>query len=238
MSIGVETVTCDLCGNAEEIVRSTVQKWRLHKDLDLCPACIELLKGTNVINNDSEDTAWSWIESTEQLQIDYFGNDLRAKEGDELDKHILYNVTAALDELHEALAENPSWKPWSTETGVLNREAFKGELVDVMHFIANLIILGKIEEDEFWEAYRAKQQRNRDRMSKSGGYQASKNKCPRCKRELDKPGAYTHKGQIYLQDGTDHKIKHALLCHGCTTVFELVLNVGESLPNDSARLQS
>lgn len=173
---------------------------------------------------------WSWIDSTETLQKDYFGNDLRAMEGEKLDFHIMTNVMAALDELHEALAENPSWKPWSTEVGILNKEAFKGELVDALHFIANLLILGKITEDELWEAYRAKQQRNRDRMSKQGGYQASKNKCPECKRELDKPGAYKHLSQQYVQDEGRHLMKNELECLGCRAKFNYDTEVGESLP--------
>ncbi|QGF20301.1 MazG-like nucleotide pyrophosphohydrolase [Gordonia phage Sixama] len=177
------------------------------------------------------DGSWNWIESTEVLQKDYFNNDLRAMSGDDQDKHILYNFTAAVNELNEMLDEAPSWKPWSSEVGILNREAFRDEIVDVLHFVANLVILGKISEAELWDAYRAKQQRNRERMMTKGGYKASQNKCPVCKRELDKPEAYEMMSQRYHQEGDSHQMYYKLKCAKCAHEFDYMIVIGEgSLP--------
>ena len=81
------------------------------------------------------NTDWEWLKTTEELQKNYFDNNLRAMQGGERDKHIATNVLAAINELNEALDENPSWKPWANEVGILHRENFKGELVDVLHFM-------------------------------------------------------------------------------------------------------
>lgn len=170
---------------------------------------------------------WKWLETTEELQKDYFGNDLWNKTGDDRDKHILYNFTAAINELNEMLDEAPSWKPWSSEVGLLNREAFRDEIVDTLHFVANLLLLANISEEELWAAYREKQQRNRDRMSKQGGYQASKNKCPNCKRELDKIGAYTIEEHTYVQENSEHYLDYSLKCVGCSQVFPYRVNINE-----------
>lgn len=181
---------------------------------------------------------WEWIKTTEQLQIDAYGNDLRNASGSDRDQHIRDNVLAATDELHEVLGET-SWKPWSTETGVVNKENFKGEIVDVLHFVGNLIILANITEEELWEAYREKQNRNRQRMSKAGGYQASKNKCPNCSRELDRAGAYTALSQRYVEApimksgqaiDVDRYTEWRLQCRHCSNEFLYCVNVGESLP--------
>lgn len=181
---------------------------------------------------------WEWIKTTEELQVESYGNDLRSMSGSERDQHIRDNVLAATAELHEALDET-SWKPWSTETGQVNRENFKGEIVDVLHFIGNLILLGNLSEEEVWIAYREKQQRNRDRMGKSGGYQASKNKCPGCRRELDRPRAYQHVGQSYHetvnQAGTAVKqhVHHTLICNGCKLEFVYLTATDETLPGQA-----
>lgn len=183
--------------------------------------------------------SWEWIKTTEQLQIEAYGNDLRNVTGKDRDQHIRDNVLAATDELHEALAET-SWKPWSTETGIVNKDKFKGEIVDTLHFIGNLILLAQLTEEEIWEAYREKQNRNRERMSKAGGYQSSKNKCPACKRELDAKGAYIVHERRYCEEPIINSVGvtidvrrykvNLLTCTGCGFRFSYEVELGESLP--------
>lgn len=181
--------------------------------------------------------AWSWLESTEKLQVEYFNNDLRSFEGKELAEAVGDNILWATDELHEALAEVEGVKSWSSEPVKIRKQAFLGEIVDALHFVANLLVLAQATEDELWDAYRAKQQRNRERMSKLGGYQASRNKCPNCKRELDREGAYTLKNQSYTQEGEKHIVFSKLECSGCSTTFDYVYDpLQESLPNQSTSL--
>jgi dimeric dUTPase (all-alpha-NTP-PPase superfamily) len=69
---------------------------------------------------------------------------------------------AAMIELGEALNEW-KWKPWATGRGV-DRDAYLGELADVMCFLLNLAIAGKISAQELYDATAAKQKINVDRQ--------------------------------------------------------------------------
>lgn len=93
-------------------------------------------------------------------------------------------VLAAEDELHEALAE-VGWKPWAT-TRHINREAFIGELVDVQHFIINLLLAAGCDAHEFFIRFEEKNRRNRQRQV--DGYDGIAGKCPVCNRALDDKG--------------------------------------------------
>lgn len=173
---------------------------------------------------------WEWLKSTEKLQLESYGNDLRAVSGAEQDRKLLDNHAGIIWELTEAMDET-SAKPWSSETGVINREKYLGELVDVGHFLANLILIGDFTEEEYWTAYRGKQDRNRARMAKAGGYHARENRCPNCRRELDAPGAYEWLTQEYIQpeDATEF-MKNELKCSACQHKFVLQLPVGQLPP--------
>ncbi|QEM41591.1 MazG-like nucleotide pyrophosphohydrolase [Gordonia phage Forza] len=172
------------------------------------------------------DGNWKWLDSTEELQLNAFGNDFRSLTDEARDNALVFNAYALIDEIGEALDET-SWKPWDKKnTGIVNQEAFLGELVDAAHFLANLLLIGGLTEREFWEAYRAKQERNRVRQL--GGYDSIQNKCPSCKRELDKPDAYSMIGQRYHQEGDKHLMYYKLSCHGCQLEFEYMVVIGEN----------
>ncbi len=124
-----------------------------------------------------------WLMTTQVLQRQSFGKDPATLEGADLAEYVRWNTLAANDELMEALHE-VDWKPWTvTEDGFRNRDAFVGELVDVLHFVANMLVAAKCSDAELTERYRAKQQKNRDRMA-SKTYDG-KNKCPGCGRAYD-----------------------------------------------------
>ena len=93
---------------------------------------------------------------------------------------IRWNVLALTDELHEALGE-VGWKPWASSRH-LNREAYKGELVDAFHFFINLCLVARISAKELLDGYFAKRERNAERQS--NGY-TGLDKCPGCKRAWD-----------------------------------------------------
>ena len=78
------------------------------------------------------------------------------------------------------------WKPWATPRGWVNRDAAVGELVDVAHFLANLLCALDVSDSEWEYLYRAKQEVNRQRM-RSGTYDGVSGKCPRCFRAYDSP---------------------------------------------------
>lgn len=98
------------------------------------------------------------------------------------------NHTAAVVELSEFMQE-VGWKEWATPRGWVNRDAALGELVDVGHFLANLLCALDVSDAEWEHAYRAKQDVNRRRM-RSGTYDGVSGKCPSCRRAYDDAGVF------------------------------------------------
>ena len=115
------------------------------------------------------------------LQVESYGASPMHLEDEARIEFIRWNILAMTDELHEALAET-GWKPWATSRHV-NEEAFKGELVDVLHFFVNLCLVAGMDGDELFERYLEKRQRNAKRQR--DGYDGVSTKCPKCKRALD-----------------------------------------------------
>lgn len=116
-----------------------------------------------------------------ELQKQAYKKDPTKLDEEERADFIRWNMLALEDELHEALAET-GWKPWATSRH-LNREAFKGEMVDALHFFMNLLIAADIDADEFLEGYQAKRLKNAKRQEE--GYDGVSSKCPECKAALD-----------------------------------------------------
>lgn len=131
------------------------------------------------------EEGWKWLESTKQLQEDYYKFDfeeLRANP-DALADYMTWNHTAAVVELGEAMKEI-GWKTWIKNRGWINREAFLTEIVDVEHFLANMLVAADVTDAEHEMAYQSKQEINRERM-RSKTYDGISTKCPRCGRALD-----------------------------------------------------
>lgn len=121
-----------------------------------------------------------WLAETRKLQIEAFGTDPAALEGDQLLYYLFVQTFAATDEMHEASQEF-SWKTWSSKK-FLNRKEYIKELVDALHFISNGLVAVKCTDEELNELYEAKMEVNRQRQL--AGYK-SDNKCTECKRALD-----------------------------------------------------
>lgn len=125
---------------------------------------------------------WQWLKSTEELQTRIYAYDLEwFAEGlrlgipsvvKELAHYIDWNITAAVQELAEARVEF-SWKPWAIDDPFVNRERLVNELVDVNHFIGNVLTAMGVTDEEYAAAYQVKQQKNRARAA-SGTYSAIK----------------------------------------------------------------
>jgi dimeric dUTPase (all-alpha-NTP-PPase superfamily) len=115
------------------------------------------------------------------LQINSFGGDPGALPDVERIEYIKSMTLAATDELHEALAE-VGWKPWATSRHI-NRDAYLGELIDVLHFWVNLCLAVGADADEIIERYTEKANRNAKRQA--NGYDGVTGKCDVCKRALD-----------------------------------------------------
>jgi dUTPase-like protein len=149
-----------------------------------------------------------WIESTLSLQRRAFGIDPPTLQGEDLANYIRWNVLACEDELHEFLQECPIWKPWS-KSQVVNTEAAVNELVDALHFIANLLVALGVTGTELGDKYRQKQEVNL--MRQLSGYDGVTEKCPGCHRDKDEVGGHVTE----YHDGT--KNKSIVYCNGCRT---------------------
>lgn len=94
-----------------------------------------------------------------------------------------WNAAALVFELGEA-SDEIGWKPWATDRR-LDRGKYIAELVDLMHFLANLLRLANVSGRELTMAYQAKMTKNLQRWQQ--GYDGVSDKCPNCHRELDEP---------------------------------------------------
>lgn len=92
------------------------------------------------------------------------------------------NYAAISVELAEFMQE-VGWKDWASPRGWVNRTRAVGELVDVGHFLANLLCALDVTDQEWEDAYRAKQEVNRRRQR--DGYDGVSGKCPVCRRSYD-----------------------------------------------------
>jgi hypothetical protein len=126
-------------------------------------------------------TRWNWLASTRALQEEYFRRVFPITDPDELADYVTENHSAAVIELSEFMQE-VGWKPWATPRGWVNRDAAVGELVDVAHFLANLLCALDVSDAEWEHLYRRKQEVNRQRQL-SGTYDGVSGKCPVCRRD-------------------------------------------------------
>lgn len=86
-----------------------------------------------------------------------------------------------ITEVNEALNET-GWKPWATSNHI-NRDAYVSELVDVWHFLMNMMIAVEMTPDELFQGYVTKQAINRKRQQDK--YDGVSTKCPGCRRAYD-----------------------------------------------------
>ncbi len=116
-------------------------------------------------------------------------------------EYIRINVLAATDELHEALGE-VDWKPWAHGKREVRKDAFIGELIDVWHFLMNLVLAAGYDAEEasvlFYDRYVGKCEINERRQL--DGYDGRSTKCGACGRALDDP-AVTCRSRV-REDGT------------------------------------
>lgn len=110
------------------------------------------------------------IELQRKLQLEAYGIEPEKLDGEELADFVRWNVLAAVDELCEALHEVKGWKPWSSKqpdqllSGTAEARAFIEELVDVQHFINNLLLCAGCTDGEFHTAYKKKAEINLQRQ--------------------------------------------------------------------------
>ncbi len=127
----------------------------------------------------------SWLSETRSLQISHYGRNYEALAADSelLGNTVNQQMAEVVWELGEAMNEYPGHKTWVTDRTVFNRDEFLGEIVDALHFLANVLTALGYTDEELNTAYLAKMQKNRDRMA-SGTYDGVSDKCPQCHREM------------------------------------------------------
>lgn len=86
-------------------------------------------------------------------------------------------VLALTDELHEALHE-VNWKPWTSLEGLKQRDAYKDELVDCLHFFIVLCLAGGVTPKDLYLGYLTKNAQNGQRQRT--GYDDVHGKCRKC----------------------------------------------------------
>lgn len=122
------------------------------------------------------------------LQENYFNVNFQRMLPTDRVRYVKDMALALTAELHEALDET-GWKPWATKRGILDRDAYVGELVDVLHFLVNLFLVTGEDPvdlaDEVFTRYTLKNQVNRNRQA--AGYDGVSTKCAICQRALDDP---------------------------------------------------
>lgn len=117
---------------------------------------------------------WRWLESTRRLQTETYGYDLvlLASSPEEFCKYASWNLLALYQEAGE-LGVEFAWKPWAVDEPFFNRERILEEMVDIGHFAGNLLVAMGVTDEEYVNAYRAKQFKNQRRAA-SGTYSARK----------------------------------------------------------------
>jgi dUTPase len=117
---------------------------------------------------------WRWLQSTAELQEQTYGYPVQEFPGHpaQAAKYLQWNTFAIYNELAE-LAYEFSWKPWATDGDFVNSERIVAEVVDIMHFLGNILTAVGIDDKDFWYQYRMKQRTNRIR-AESGSYSAQK----------------------------------------------------------------
>lgn len=113
----------------------------------------------------------SWLKQTAELQRSAYGHDPSDTEDPEKWLEYIRNQTlAAFVELGEFI-QNLTWKPWAKHklypTTSARGEAIE-EIVDVLHFTANILVALGVSDAELCEVYLHKMNINRGRMAAGG----------------------------------------------------------------------
>lgn len=111
-------------------------------------------------------TFTSWLESTRRLQTYLTDTDPSQLEGEALNQYVKDMTLSAQVELAEFL-QSTYWKPWGRHDGAskFGRDETIEELVDVLHFVANLLVAMRVDGDHLTDVYQAKQLVNRARRA-------------------------------------------------------------------------
>ena len=132
----------------------------------------------------------NWLAMTRKLQEEVYGADYTDLHSDtpenilKLVEYMRWNMLAIDDELAE-VRKAISWKPWQHDEPYADRHEILKECVDVLHFVANILVAAGATDTELDTEYLKKMQVNADRQKR--GYRVLEDgvKCRQCSRALD-----------------------------------------------------
>jgi hypothetical protein len=135
-----------------------------------------------------------WLKETRNLQKDVYFINYEEMEGDKPQnirkfvEYLRWNMLAVDDELAE-MRQAISWKPWQHDQPYADREEVIKEAVDVLHFVANIIVAAGGTDEELNKYYLEKMEKNRQRQLKGYKVKDAGVKCALCTRAIDDVGA-------------------------------------------------
>jgi dimeric dUTPase (all-alpha-NTP-PPase superfamily) len=98
-----------------------------------------------------------------------------------------WNMLAVDDELAE-MRQAISWKPWQHDAPYADREEIIKEAVDVLHFVANIIVAAGGTDEMLDKFYLEKMERNKQRQLDGYKVKDIGVKCTLCQRAIDDVG--------------------------------------------------
>ncbi len=87
---------------------------------------------------------------------------LESKEGQKFIKNLTYECMGELFEANQELKNSKSHRV--TENHLFNRDAYVEELVDCLHYFFEIAICSGVSQDELYEAYMKKGEKNFQRI--------------------------------------------------------------------------
>lgn len=135
----------------------------------------------------------NWLRRTRDLQKDVYFINYEEMEGDKpqnirkLVEYMRWNMLAIDDELAE-MRQAISWKPWQHDAPYADREEIVKEAVDVLHFVANIIVAAGGTDEMLDRFYIEKMERNKERQLKGYKVKDQGVKCELCTRAIDDVG--------------------------------------------------
>jgi len=134
-----------------------------------------------------------WLKETRNLQETVYFINYEEMDGDKPQnirkfvEYLRWNMLAVDDELAE-MRQAISWKPWQHDQPYADREEVIKEAVDVLHFVANIIVAAGGTDDELNKFYLEKMEKNRQRQLKGYKVKDVGVKCTLCNRAIDDVG--------------------------------------------------
>lgn len=131
-----------------------------------------------------------WLQTQRKYQTETYGVDYDTMRTDAemRTQYVTTMLYAMMHELVEAGQETP-WKPWTNvdkdDSWKKSRDAFVGEMVDVLFFVGNALVAVDCTDEELAVRYAQKMGVNKQRQV--AGYDG-KNKCTGCGRAFDDKG--------------------------------------------------